>query len=418
MSEKIEKRSYIGILVLIGKLAGKLLPKLSLFWLGTSFVAYSIFWNWQFVCVLLGSLLVHEYGHVWAMKRFGMRVRTVSFIPFLGAVAVAEDQFPSRRAEAVIAIMGPLWGGTLAFATHGAFLVTDEPLVAALASWMALVNLFNLIPIHPLDGGRILKSLIASLHNRLETVVLLTSLFGAGILAYAFSWGIFYVLLAFGVLELLFPHWSKSKREADRKRIIKRLSELLACENSLAAVEDKYKTVLMWLASGRLENLGVSSELERALNSPILLRVDKPYIHTMVSRCEVELSWQMSLAAIRSRQQYKHPLSRKMKFVTHDEELKPGQPVWKGSRRNYFTEDLACICLGETEDRLEDDVRLDISCPLFDFLHNKELLEPMSARTGVVILVGTFALIIGLAGIMYASEHVPGAKAALEIFID
>mgnify|MGYP000597257715 FL=1 len=58
--------------------------------------------------------------------------------------------------------MGPIWGLVLSIGVFGLYYVTSNPLFAAASSWMALINLVNLIPINPLDGGRILKSLALS----------------------------------------------------------------------------------------------------------------------------------------------------------------------------------------------------------------------------------------------------------------
>jgi len=124
-----------------------------------TFYLFTMFWHWQFVAVFLGSLLFHEYGHVWAMKRYGMNVKGVYVIPFMGAAAVSAGRMPHRLAEVVIAIMGPVWGLVLAIATYGAYLATGYPLLLGIVWPMAMLNLFNLLPFNPLDGGRVAKSL-------------------------------------------------------------------------------------------------------------------------------------------------------------------------------------------------------------------------------------------------------------------
>jgi len=85
--------------------------------------------------------------------------RGIYLIPLLGAAAVAEDNFPSRRAEATIALAGPLTGAVLAAGTGLLYFATRNGAFAAAAGWMALINLFNLLPVVPLDGGRVVKPL-------------------------------------------------------------------------------------------------------------------------------------------------------------------------------------------------------------------------------------------------------------------
>ena len=103
-----EKPTPLGLLVLLAKLGAKFgakaipfllkIGKLSkLSWIG-SLGVYAVIFNWKFALMLIGSLFVHEYGHVWAMKREGMAVKGMYFIPFLGAAAVGAGQFPSRAA--------------------------------------------------------------------------------------------------------------------------------------------------------------------------------------------------------------------------------------------------------------------------------------------------------------------------------
>jgi putative peptide zinc metalloprotease protein len=62
-------------------------------------------------------LVIHECGHLRCMKQYGLKTRGIYLIPLLGAAAVAEDAFPSRRAEATIALAGPLTGAVLAAGT-------------------------------------------------------------------------------------------------------------------------------------------------------------------------------------------------------------------------------------------------------------------------------------------------------------
>lgn len=200
----------------IGTLLLKLLKGLKVGKIGlaaASLGAYSYVLTWQFACLILFMLFVHESGHIWAMKRCGMHTKGIYFIPFFGAAAVTDESFNSRNEESFIAIMGPIWGLVLSFLTALVYVATDNPFFAAAASWMAMVNLFNLLPINPLDGGRILKSIAFSVHSHLGYVFLVIGMLAAGILAFTMHIGLFVFLLFIGALELIVDIRKQSKME-------------------------------------------------------------------------------------------------------------------------------------------------------------------------------------------------------------
>jgi Zn-dependent protease len=146
---------------------------------------------------------VHEYGHVHAMRKTGMKVRGMYFIPFLGALAVTEDAFTSRRQQAYVALSGPIWGSALALLPAGLFLWTHNPFYAAVAAWWALINLFNLLPIAPLDGGRVMQSFAYSYSSGLGLAVSILGLAGAVALAAALGFSLIYLVALLGAMELV-----------------------------------------------------------------------------------------------------------------------------------------------------------------------------------------------------------------------
>lgn len=193
-----------------------------------STASYTWLFSWQFALAIMVMLFIHESGHIWAMKRYGMRVKGIYFIPFFGGAAVTESQFPSRKAESVIAIMGPIWGFVLAVAASLVYFATKEAVWAAVAGWMALVNLINLLPINPLDGGRILKSIAFSISSRLGLITLVVGLaLATALLVVGHIW-IFVILLPIGATETLLE-WRRSRHrhEAQQRRApaIKQLVE-------------------------------------------------------------------------------------------------------------------------------------------------------------------------------------------------
>jgi Zn-dependent protease len=151
---------------------------------------------------------------MWAMKRCGIQTKGIYFIPLLGAAAVADEMFPSYKAEVFIAIIGPIWGFVLALVTAAVYVATQDPLFAAASSWMAIVNLLNLLPVHPLDGSRILKSMAFSVHSSICLACMLAGIVVSGYLAFMAGLGLFVFLLIFGTLELAFQY--ARRRYTDR----------------------------------------------------------------------------------------------------------------------------------------------------------------------------------------------------------
>ena len=118
-------------------------------------------------------LLVHEYGHVVAMRALGLRVRGVLFLPLLGAATVPEQAFPSRWDEARVALAGPMTALPMALAAallwQGGLIPGDVGRDAF--QWSLALNALNLVPLMPLDGGRALLALTAGLRTSTRVVV-------------------------------------------------------------------------------------------------------------------------------------------------------------------------------------------------------------------------------------------------------
>lgn len=190
------------ILTTIGKL-GKALKVGKAGMAAGTMAAYSYLFTWEFALAIMFAIFVHESGHVWAMKRCGMRVKGIYFLPFLGGAAVTEDSFKSRWEESFIALAGPVWGLGLAFVCAGAYWYTELPILAALAAWMAMVNLFNLLPINPLDGGRVMKSIAFSVHGKLGLWCLGIGVLIAAGAAIAIQSFLFALLAVIGFVEAM-----------------------------------------------------------------------------------------------------------------------------------------------------------------------------------------------------------------------
>jgi len=150
-----------------GKIKFILLPLLKflpvLFKTGGSMIlmigVYAMMYGWQWAVGFVLLLLIHECGHLLAARRLGLPVSAPMFIPFMGAIIVLKEAPKNAWIEAQVGIGGPLLGSAGAVFCYAIYMVTHQPLFAALAYTGFFLNLFNLAPIGFLDGGRIVTAL-------------------------------------------------------------------------------------------------------------------------------------------------------------------------------------------------------------------------------------------------------------------
>jgi Zn-dependent protease len=140
-----------------------LLPKLKLLTTsGTMLVsigAYSLIWGWRFAVGFVVLLFIHEMGHVVQLRREGIKASAPVFIPFLGALVWAKSLGENALAEARVGLAGPVLGTLGAAACLPIYWATGNELWQALAFVGFFLNLFNLAPVVPLDGGRAMAAL-------------------------------------------------------------------------------------------------------------------------------------------------------------------------------------------------------------------------------------------------------------------
>jgi Zn-dependent protease len=166
----------LGLLVWKLKAVALVVLKLKIFTTAASMLvsvgAYALLWGWQFAIGFVVLLFVHEMGHALEAKRQGLDVSAPFFIPFLGAV-IAMKQLPQDVwREFQVAVAGPIVGSLGAAAVWGLGVWLDSDLLVALAFTGFLLNLFNLLPFGPLDGGRI----VAAIHPAIWAVGLVLML--------------------------------------------------------------------------------------------------------------------------------------------------------------------------------------------------------------------------------------------------
>jgi Zn-dependent protease len=128
----------------------------------TMLLSLGIYWTafgWKLALGLILSLYVHEMGHVAALRRFGIRGSLPMFIPGFGALILLRQRLANAAEDARVGLAGPLWGLGAAVAAWVAYVMTGLPVLAAVARWGAWINLFNLLPVWQLDGGRAFHAL-------------------------------------------------------------------------------------------------------------------------------------------------------------------------------------------------------------------------------------------------------------------
>jgi Zn-dependent protease len=130
--------------------------------LSTMLLSLSAYWalyGWRFALGLVVCIYVHEIGHVVALKRLGIAASSPMFIPGFGAV-VRLQQYPiDVDEEAQVGLAGPRWGLGISIVAFVLARLTHSDTLGAIARVSGWINLFNLIPIPPLDGGRGFRAL-------------------------------------------------------------------------------------------------------------------------------------------------------------------------------------------------------------------------------------------------------------------
>jgi Zn-dependent protease len=143
------------------------LPKLKLLTTaGTAVVsiaAYSLFFGWPLAAGFVVLLFVHEMGHVLQLRREGIKASAPMFIPFLGAVVAMKEMPDDALAEARVGLAGPILGSLGAGVVAIVGSLVGSPLLLALAYIAFFINLINLLPVVPLDGGRAMAAMAPAL---------------------------------------------------------------------------------------------------------------------------------------------------------------------------------------------------------------------------------------------------------------
>lgn len=121
--------------------------------------AYALLFPVWFAVGFVVLIWVHEMGHVLQLRREGIPASAPMFIPFLGALVMMKQMPKNALAEARVGLAGPVLGALGSLGAWGIYELTQEPLFLGLAYVGFFLNLFNLLPMLPLDGGRAVGAL-------------------------------------------------------------------------------------------------------------------------------------------------------------------------------------------------------------------------------------------------------------------
>ena len=152
---RLLERLFAPVAVVFGLLLklGSLAKFATLF---VAFGGYALIWGWKFAVGVIVLIFVHEMGHFVEAWREGLKPSWPVFIPFFGAYVRHTRGNPWQTAR--VAIAGPILGGVAALGCYLWGRASGSDLLLALAYFGFFLNLFNLLPFGPLDGGAVWRS--------------------------------------------------------------------------------------------------------------------------------------------------------------------------------------------------------------------------------------------------------------------
>jgi len=195
--------------------------------------------DFLYALTIIPILLVHELGHLAAMKAFGYRNVSIFFIPFFGALTSGIRTDPSRSKDAIVSLSGPAVGIAVSILVAYVNKFHHSKILISFAIYGLTINLFNLLPILPFDGGKFWDSVLASRNHVLS--IAFKALTVAALLAVGakFEDWIF-LLLAFSIGMQVREQWIERKASrlvTFRNRHVEEITRE-QIRSALAAVEE------------------------------------------------------------------------------------------------------------------------------------------------------------------------------------
>jgi Zn-dependent protease len=160
-----------------------------------TYASFTYLFDWTFAAILLVLLIVHEAGHALAMRWVGQPVAGIYFIPFLGGLAVGAAPHRNEAERGFVALMGPGFSLITTAAFMLAWQATGHPLLQSLALVSAILNVMNLAPVLPLDGGQVVDAMLSRSDPDMARVINFVALIGGVGVAVYFGWHLLTALL-------------------------------------------------------------------------------------------------------------------------------------------------------------------------------------------------------------------------------
>jgi Zn-dependent protease len=206
---------------------------------------FALIFGWLAAFLIIAILFIHELGHLLAYRLIGQPWGRMLFLPFLGGIALPRLPFETQASAVFAALMGPGFSAFFAVLCAFAFYLTDgtHDLLMRTGFIFVLINLFNLLPVEPLDGGIALRSVLSKILGSFARYGLLA--IGLVIIAVGF-WSSMIILVIFGCIAVI-----ANLRE---RQIDQGLTRLTSLQTTIAgfsyiAMTTAYVTLLQYFYS-------------------------------------------------------------------------------------------------------------------------------------------------------------------------
>ena len=176
------------------------------------FGVYWTVWGWKFALGLVAAIYVHEMGHVWELRRFGLPATAPMFIPGFGAIVRLKARPSSVYEDARIGLAGPWWGLGAAIVAGVIGALGDFGAMSAVAYTAGWMNVFNLLPVSSLDGSRGLRSL-----SQMERILLGVLCIGTALPVDHSLWSIFSLV---GIIAIVRAFMADANPAGDRRGFV------------------------------------------------------------------------------------------------------------------------------------------------------------------------------------------------------
>ncbi len=128
-------------------------------------VVLTVLTSWKLALLFVVGISFHEMCHLWAARAVDLETDGFYLVPFIGGMSHIKDKFKTYRQQIFVMIMGPVGGGLMAATSAVIYYISGNMYFAAAAEWLFIFNIFNLLPLSFLDGGRIVSAIAYSISD-------------------------------------------------------------------------------------------------------------------------------------------------------------------------------------------------------------------------------------------------------------